>query len=413
AAEIERLNERAVIPAIEELDEAQRLIRSALDQPAAPTSQIAAASAQVEKAAARQQRAVQELRKLVDSVASAETTAELRKELTELIARQLELRSQTEQLQVERVLHPETRASQSKQVGLRSDQQSLARSVDDLAATIDKHLKASDESQEPALESLSRAREALIEQRVSQQMREAAELLGSGQLSSGIDVQRRAAEALEKAAQLDKPPGSQNLVELGKAMSELVRYQSPIVDRLNELTDQHKSDGKQPADWDNALREAAARQAATRQRLVDVAASVDATDTFAWLLEQCKTDMTRAVAALERQRLEPDAVTSAESALRKLNAAATALREQRDLDKQEAEPSNDGDDAQSEESKAGRQPTMASLKLLRALQADIHQRTERVQANPSSAADKELQRLAEEQQSLAQQTKKLMEQLAR
>ena len=538
ARRIERLSDNVVTPAIKDLDDAHRNVRAKLEAMKTGDEDASLISQQIERAAQRQQQAARGFGQLVDSVAAAETTADLRREFVELLARQNEVRTQTERFQMERLAQPDSRAHEAQQVGLRSDQQSLARAVDDLAATINKQLRSTTNVDQEALAPLEHARQALIEHRASQHMRDAAALVDSSRLSAAIDAQRAAVEALvqaaeafdggegvglestaaglqetanrldqlaqqelhvaeqlqkasdksatdrateqqtelakrtaelsgellrradkklsdtvaeaqqhaeaaaeqareqafdqaatsaqqaaeklqqaqqsaeHRAAEIDQQIAAQKLLDLGNVIKDLIRLQEPIVETLIRLGDARPKSSVNADAWNAEVREAAASQESVRLQLIDVAQRTKAADPFGWLLAQCDIDMTRTVAALERHRLAPDAVDSAEHALRKLLAAQQALADPPDADSKEREQTaSSNTDADTAEEKNDRRPTMASLKLLRALQADINRRTNELQSSGAHDSAPEMLRLAEEQQALAEQTQKIIQQV--
>lgn len=534
--EIKRLNAEAIEPALESIEDTQQAMRIALE-PGASETQKAAAAAQLEKTAMNQEQATSQLSQLVDSIAAAETIASLQREFSDLERRQNDLRAETERFRVDRVANPESKTAEAARIGLRSDQLSLARAIDDLAATIDAQLRRADQTEEPSNTALENARQALIDQRVSQTMRNAAESIDAEQLSDGIKAQQAAAEAIARAATqfrgsgattlesssanlqalaqqldnlaeqqsklaqemqeanasqrapelaqqqtelaastgklsekleqqanqslsstvdearghaanaaeqasqsnlaqaassaqraaeklreaqqnaqarakaLEKQLATQQLLDLGTAIDDLVRKQVPIVDKLTQLQQISAGQTERPAEWGAQVRRAAADQEGVRQQLLETSSSMQDLDTFAWLLDQCEIDMARAVAALEREQLEPGGLASATSALRKLEAAAQALVPPESGSEEEATQGNTENSGQEDNdaSDAERRPSLASLKLLRALQNVINEETQALRAKGEDEQGPEILRLADEQQALAEQTQKLMQ----
>ncbi len=144
--------------------------------------------------------------------------------------------------------------------------------------------------------------------------------------------------------------------------------------------------------------------------------SIDQLPTFAWALEQVDRSLERARAAAQRQRLVPQAERAAETALRWLEQAAIAIQSVED----ELSPNPSGDALTGEENEASpnsttvQQPPLASIKLLRALQADIRNETLRLQAAPASLErSRGLSDLATQQEALGQELGKLLESLSR
>lgn len=547
AEQIAQLSQGAIEPALVALDSAQDALRSAVEQPSVNAKD--AALALLDKATGHQQNATNQLGRLVNSIATAETLTDLQKQFNELLAQQNALHADTQRLQVDRIANSSSSLADSKRIGLRSDQQSLARAVDDLTAKIDAHLRKSEgdltTEVQPAANresqrTLEQARQALVDRQVSQQMRNAADFVESERLTDAMTAQRSAAEALEmatksfgdsadnslatssanlqdaakrlaslierqqqlaerfsepepaagnsapamerqqtavtqearamlqelkqsanerlnealkqghdeaqlasqqagqeqfeqaaehataaaekfrdahanveqRAAELEKQMAAQQLLDLRSSISDLARRQSTVVDKLQQLKRSRSPDTALANSESLELRNAAGLQEQTRLQLLRALEQSASLDTFAWLLTQCETDMARSVAALERLRLEPDALDSSQNALQKLQVSEQALKQTPvDPQSQQADPTAETQGEADKSNASERRPTLASLKLLRALQTIINVQTDALKASGADGSDPQFQRLADEQQALADQTQKIMQDL--
>lgn len=260
----------------------------------------------------------------------------------------------------------------------------------------DHSMKAAQQAQQQASESL--------EQNDREGAAQAAE--------QAADELAAAAESLaERQEQMASEVQKEQFFQLAQALERLVSDQRPVVDALAQLAE---NIGSPPTnvERDEALA-TAARQEGVRQQLEAVRRETDRLPAFSWALEQADADMSRAVAAAGRFRLDPDATQAADAALRKLELAAEAIRS-------ESPPSADGEEQEQEQSAEASSeqdgetrliPPVASLKLLRALQLDINDRTEFLQqsAEPALRRNQLLRELSQQQEALGVQLGRLIE----
>ena len=136
------------------------------------------------------------------------------------------------------------------------------------------------------------------------------------------------------------------------------------------------------------------RQTVVRDQLRQLLPSAASLSVFQWVLQQADNELSRAIAASERNRMNPDAVNAATLGLRKMEIAINTVSEnsaakskESDTDNQ-SDTNNDQDKSQQEESL----PPIVSLKLIRALQLELKQQTEQLE---SSAGDDQGIRVAE------------------
>ncbi len=167
----------------------------------------------------------------------------------------------------------------------------------------------------------------------------------------------------------------------------------------------------------NELRLLAMRQEAVRQMVQEVRQQANQLAAFSWVLSQAENDMQRSVAAIQRNRIRPEAHTAADAALRKLQIASTALGHP-NADSQSASSQAADSPPDSEphsESKKPTTPPVASLKLLRGLQAEVNRETRQLDEDKalldSVGRATRLGQLSVQQRSLGQQVQELVEQI--
>jgi len=541
--EMERFNAGALQPADQDLATTENLWRENL-QTTTSANVSDAARAQLQTLSSSQRQAADQLAQIVRELDSATTTAQLHREVTELAVRQREVQAATEQLQLQRLVSPSSREQQAAQVGLRADEQNLARSLDDLGARIDQLLQQSTNQTDRDIRNLTRLRQSMLDQQIGQQMRDAADSLQSDKLSEAIRQQRAAAQSLEQAASefsssdsgtladqsgnladlaqqfdalsqqqaqlgeeieqlagaapaaarsqqqtlgreqarvieqlhevlrnpevssseslkqlvqaaeesaqtaqsqlrddqwsgavssqqqsseqlrqaerltaqraeaLQQQAAQQQLYDLRGNLEALIRQQQSSVQRIEDLGNQQPVAEAADARWEKSVSQAAAGQQAISQQLESILSQASAIETFEWVLTRAHSDMVRAAAALQRQRVQPDATRSAREALRKLRAVASASEEARSQESEVAEENREAADKTPEPDAAKnsrRGPALASLKLLREMQAAVREQTAALDGDSSPEAQSLVLRLAEEQAALAEQTRKLME----
>ena len=253
----------------------------------------------------------------------------------------------------------------------------------------------------------------------------AADSAAKGRTSEAARQARAAAEQLAEAAkdsaqrakELEREVAEQQLMQLDAALSQLVSQQQPIAVELEEAAqvqlDVLDDEAKIRAEQD--LRHLASRQEAVRQMVRDVRQRADKLPAFDWTLEQAEVDMARAVAATQRFRIAPDAIDSATRALRKLEQAVNAMKRpdqllQNDENDNQSQPNTNED----EKPKGRPIPPIASLKLLRGLQADVNAETKLLSEANSIIIQERPQRLlqlAEQQQALGLQLEQILREL--
>lgn len=213
--------------------------------------------------------------------------------------------------------------------------------------------------------------------------------------------------AEQRASNLKNQLAEQQLLDLATAVTELIRKQVQVVEKLDDVLAHSIDLKKSPDAWSNAVRESAGSQELVRQLVFETSKQTKALVAFQWLFKQCELDMTRAIAALEREKLAPDAIRSANNALEKLEAAAAALTQPHTEPKAKDNPSDQAkEDGQEKDTQ--RQPSLASLRLLRALQNVLRDRTAQLERQVQDPSSTEMVELAQQQEALAELTSELL-----
>ncbi|GAB5402344.1 MAG: hypothetical protein Aurels2KO_05750 [Aureliella sp.] len=222
------------------------------------------------------------------------------------------------------------------------------------------------------------------------------------------DFARKAADELKRSANwLDNRADvladqlrRQQSLSLGEQLDALVKTQTDIVFQIQFTS------SSEDADQDSIVISQQLR--AQHQSVARTRRTIDQLPTFAWALEQVERSLDKAIAASQRQRLIPDAERASETALRWLKQAALAIQSVEN----ESQAAGEGTDTRStsDEDASDAQPSLASIKLLRALQSQIRLETVRLQANPASIErSRGLASLASEQEALGRQLGQLLE----
>ena len=280
------------------------------------------------------------------------------------------------------------------------DQQSRSNQIGD--SQIEQTLESASQSQDAAAQSAERGQVADAARRAAEAARQLAEAAKS---------------SAERAKELEREVASQQLMQLGAALSQLVTQQSPIVEKLT-ASSQVQLDALDEAERIGAeqeIRQLASRQEAVRQMVRDVRERADKLPAFDWTLEQAELDMSRAVAAAQRFRVAPDATDSATRALRKLEQAANAMKRPTEQPQNSENQKNSEAEDSAEKNKSKPVPPIASLKLLRGLQADVNEETKQLSdasAIMGSERNQRLEQLSQQQRALGLQLEQILRELA-
>ncbi|MEO8271135.1 MAG: hypothetical protein ABI557_15545, partial [Aureliella sp.] len=399
-----------------------------------------------------QQAAQSLLARATESLSSAQASSLMRRSTEEIRDAHLAQAATTQQ-QVSELLSDTLRqlgaGNQSQLGGLRNRAEGLRQLSSELSDLARLQSALSERWQAPTAAS---AREQLLADQASAEQRtktagSQAEQAGDESLSSDIDRARtaqeraqsagrqndfeqasrasqQAAQQLEQASQqleqraadLEQRVAEQQMFQLAAAIEQLSTQQKPITEQFNQwagvAVDELTKESRESHQAE--LRQAASRQEGVRQTLREVRAETSALPTFDWTLEQAELSMGRAVAAAKRYRVAPDAKQAAEVALRMLQLAAEAMREQSPPETDDASQPNSGDessdDGTSQSERTQRPaPFMASLKLLRSLQQELNEQTLTAYSlDDAVRRTGQLSELANMQQALAAQIEQLL-----
>lgn len=401
---------------------------------------------------ADQQTAKSALARATQSLSSAQASGLMRRSTEEIRDSQL-ARAATTQQQVSELLSDTLRqlgaGNQSQLGGLRNRAEGLRQLSTELSdlATVQSAL-----SERWQASPTASTREQLLSDQANAEQRtraaaNQADQAGDGSLSSEIDrasadqqlaqsagrqndfqqatrASQQAAQQLEqtsqqleqRAAGLEQQVAEQQMFQLAIAIERVSTQQKPITEQFNQWANTETNELPQASrqSYQAEVRQAASRQEEVRQMLREVRAETSAVPTFDWTLEQAELLMGRAVAAAKRYRVAPDAEQASEGALRLLQLAADAMREQRPGDTSDASPPIDGEenpDGEKPPAEVPQRPApfVASLILLRSLQQELNAQTVSAQGiDDSVRRTGQLSELANMQQALATQIEQLL-----
>jgi hypothetical protein len=239
----------------------------------------------------------------------------------------------------------------------------------------------------------------------SQQMSVAAQSSGqaANQLESlANELHRRAEQAGQELAQ-------QQLFDLNATIEMLIQQQQLLMPRYKQLADQQELP-QLPADHQTLTNGLLDKQTAIREQVRQTQAAIKQLQVFHWVLAQIEADLTRALAALERNRVRPEASTAAQEALSKLQLAAASMRQEPDSDQPPDQSTDQEPTQQSDQQETVSLPPVASLKLIRALQLELKEQTEAVNNSQSNQAGR-LAELSKQQLELSQIFEQMIEEL--
>jgi hypothetical protein len=240
----------------------------------------------------------------------------------------------------------------------------------------------------------------------------AADAASKQQMSQAAELAAQAAKKLEEAAaQLNQKSElanqqvvQQQMYELARAIEQLVMNQKSIM-ALYEHMGQLSEDLN--ADFVTQSRSLVQKQSAIRESLRELLISAKQLEVFHWVLQQAENDLTRAIAAAERNRFKPDAINAADAGLRKLILANQSL-----VGNPTAPGNPQGDEQNPDENAQQNQPSeismppLASLKLIRSLQLEIKEQTAAIPQDTNRRS--RIAELTKQQQELGDLLEKLI-----
>ncbi len=285
------------------------------------------------------------------------------------------------------------------------DQQSLADQTAGLASEVEGDdqasatLEAAVQNQQEAIQRASENRSPAGAQQAAQQATLAAKKLD--QLSKQIEKQAEAAN--QQVLQ-------QQVFELASLVGDLAKRQRELVPQYAQLAKQQTTPPL-PADFSQLSRALQQKQTNIRDDLRQSLPAASQLQAFEWVLQQAEIDLTRALAATQRNRLDPDAINASDAGLRKLSMVTEALS-----GKQAQQPPQDSDeenatDQQQKDDEQSTLPPLLSLKLIRALQLELKQQTASLDGSNETERRTRLADLTRQQQELGELLERLIEQI--
>lgn len=305
---------------------------------------------------------------LLDSIASQEQRMQILSNQARQLAQQ--------QMQVAKSLSG-AQASLSAQA-LADDQAKLAQAT----ANLDEQI-----SDEQIGETLRQAQEL---------QQQAAEAVAKQSMAQASEFAEQAAKKLEevarrlaqKAQQANQQVMLQQMFELASAIEKVVLEQQALMPSYQRLAQLQQS-SELAAELAVQSRTLVQQQTAVRDTLRKLLSTSEQLKVFHWVLQQAESDLTRAVAATERNRFKPTAIDAAKAGLHKLKLAGESLSgSPSNADKDLPEMDNrDNQQINNQQSNNGMSmPPLASLKLIRSLQLELKEQTSLLEddANRSS-----------------------------
>lgn len=358
AQEIEQLIERIEAIHTETLQPATGELQSALTAASKSAEKGALSSSLMDALAKSKERlatASDKIAEIAEQLSQKETLRDVERELQQISSQQKTLRQETDSLEIRRLSGLSPAEFQAARAGLQSDQQGLARRLDELLKKSNRLAQEIGDDPNSLKIQLEKLTDGLIEHQVSGQMRTTAEQIASDRFADASDQQQQIISAIDRALQ---HLGSASPRTLAGKMQSL----KPTSEQLNQL-------------------------AAAQGDLANRLAQPDATQNF----EELRNT---------QQRIQKD--TSEQRTQREQNgdlSLANQLKQAEEFQQQAA---------------GAEQPQQAELAARQAAQAladaadESEQRLEELQA---AAAEQQLQQLAASLSQLIQQQRPLVDRL--
>jgi hypothetical protein len=342
---------------------------------------------------AAQSQLLQALQQLVDRLNGQEQYGRLRGQLSAVATAQKALSEKVTDLQVD--------LSEFGDNVLQSQWSQMADQQQRLASQLENWIGQAHVIQEFGLSDsqknrLHLATDVLIDGQAISIAREVGSSLQSRNWSQSVDHQKRLQSNLQAAlkhlgdfdrsmqqgldsASAESSDNLRQLDQIKQTLGRLVLMQQELMPQYNILADrlQQSVEPQEFLAWSGPLLQ---QQDAVKQELQSLLDSIEGLATWDWLGQQILQDLTRAIAATQRQRVNPDAIDAAEGALRKMSLAVESLAQSMQASQvalQESKPQdfneNSTDTDQSEQQ--WNSPDMVSLILLRNLQQTLQEQT--------------------------------------
>lgn len=300
---------------------------------------------------------------------------------------------------------------------LATAQQQLARKMSDPKTRAEADRMA--QEQRDLLESTKQLSQQLSSDQIAEQLMQqamanqdqAAQSAQEKQLDRSAEKASAAAEQLNDLAQRVQQQAQnasqqvqrQQIFELISEVEQIALRQKELMPQYSQLVGQLQLPSL-PADHVQLRQAVVKRQAAVRDQLRQIVPSVEQLAVFQWVLGQADGDLSRAIAAAERNRLQPDAVNAAAAGLRKLEIAINTVKEKASSQPENSENQDQqqSDNAQDQAQQEETLPPIVSLKLIRALQLELKQQTEVLESSTGGDRSARANELMGQQRELAE-----------
>ena len=335
--QIEEAVKERLEPALKEIESAQQALRGSQND-----GNHSAALDQLTKASQANQEATDRLAALVENVAAAESLSEVQKQIQELANEQSAVASSTEKLQVESILRGSSSQLDAQRAGIQSDQQNLARRVEEMVTRLQQEsepAKNSDKTTEvdPASQQrIENAHRKMLERRIGDQMRQAAEMVQDNHLADALTAQRRAQQQLDEVAAELGGRNSGGLESSSQSMRDLALQ----LDKMASSGQRTAQELKQAASTSNTAKRELTNQLQTLADEIDKLAdqpSLQANQNLHDLLEQASDSVEQSIPPIEQGKFEEASREASNGADSLKQAAQAALQKAEQLKSQVAE----------------------------------------------------------------------------
>lgn len=344
-----------------------------------------------------QQRSLAALKELLQETSGRESLMQYRRELVQ-IAEQLEnLSSETSETHF-RELQRQSVKNRNEIEGISSRQMNLGVELEQWFLRAQQVLHSESQSSDSVTQLLDRAVQVFAKQQTVVAMKSAARSIQNRSLPQALDLQRQAMsdfrQALESMTPEEAIAGREgidrlkdssssqadlsdplNLKQFSQNLQEILESQQKLLPEYKELASLWEPGDRVGAASDS-VESLMKKQLSIRQRVDSMASSVNLV-VFDWSLRVVSSDLGKAMAATRRQRVDPDALQAIEDAISRLVAMRDAAETTVSGEGQQAgsDPQREGQDSQVGESTEEESMALASLTLIRAIQADLKQQT--------------------------------------
>ncbi len=293
-----------------------------------------------EQTVVAQETALRAMEGLLDRLARNESLQQATAELAQILNQQNAIRSETDRLQLANLSSKGEASSaelQAEQAALSSDQQGLARRLDDWLDRSSELQAQSDDQKKNATEALARATQSLLTAQASAQMRRSTEEIRDQQLARAAVTQQQVSELL---AQSLRQMGAGSPSQLGSLRSRA----DGLRQLSNELSQLAKSQAELSERWqgpppESELEQLISQQAEAQQRTSGLAqqAEQSGSASLAAEINQASAAQRRAQQAGEQNEFQQAEQASREAAEQLAKTSAQLEQRAAALERQAAE----------------------------------------------------------------------------